>query len=167
MTTVVRGDRSEHNPEQQTPSSPESARPQLSAPKWFANHIAELLAAGHTTVRALAVTDAGVAAGYSRSQIASAASASPSVVVIDRSGGGATWSITGEGERYQPAASWTANYLANNGPDVTADAFEDAARAAGMDIRLARNALRQLRHARSAAAAVAPRGAVNADTEPA
>jgi len=73
--------------------SHETGRPKISCRKWFRNHIAELREAGHTTVSAFAVYEAGRAEDYSQEAMRQAASNHPDIEVIDRTGGRITWSI--------------------------------------------------------------------------
>lgn len=76
--------------------SHDADRPKLSCRKWFRNHIAGLREAGHTTVSAFAVYEAGRAEGYSQEAMRQAASNHPDIEVIDRTGGRITWSILPE-----------------------------------------------------------------------
>jgi len=85
----------------------------LTAREWFANHIAQLQAAGHNTAQSRAVFRAGEAAGFTRNNLNQAASAHPDVVTIDRKGGTATWSIEPGKEfpDYQGAAQWLNEWI--------------------------------------------------------
>lgn len=90
-----------------------SAPEKLTAREWFANHIAELQKAGHTTVKSFAVMTAGEAAGFTRNNLRQAASAHPDVQTIDRKGGTATWSIEPGKDvpEYEGAPQWLDKFL--------------------------------------------------------
>ncbi|KUI37596.1 hypothetical protein AU195_18280 [Mycobacterium sp. IS-1496] len=111
----------------------DSSRPKVTAVKWFAEHIAALQAAGHTTVPAFAVYQAGDAAGYTMSTLANAARAHPDIAVIDRTGGRVTWSITPDRQHnYRPVRQWLDDYLDTLGrTEVTPDEVRIAGQAAG------------------------------------
>ncbi|BBZ63423.1 hypothetical protein [Mycolicibacterium monacense] len=113
--------------------SADSPRPKVTAVKWFADHIDELQAAGHTTVPAFAVYQAGEAAGYTMSTLANAARAHPDIAVIDRAGGRVTWSITPDRQHtYRPVRQWLDDYLDTLGrTEVTPDEVRIAGQAAG------------------------------------
>lgn len=91
----------------------QNATGNLTAREWFANHIAELQTAGHTTTTSLAVMKAGEAAGFTRNNLRQAASAHPDVRTIDRKGGTATWSIEPGRQvpEYTSAAQWLDSWL--------------------------------------------------------
>ncbi|KRD04955.1 hypothetical protein ASE48_20150 [Mycobacterium sp. Root265] len=115
----------------------------VSCQKWFDAHIADLRAAGETTAMSLLVYQAGQAQGYTRQQLRGAASANPDIVVIDRAGGTAKWSITGEGSApYRSADDWVNDYLAALplGAEVDKTAFRSAAGANGHSWTAARHA---------------------------
>lgn len=123
--------------------SNDNPRPKLSTAKWLAQHLSVLRGKGLQTVRAFAVYEAGEAAGYNRSTIASVASSNPDVVVIDLSDGVSTWSITGEHQPYQTAVEWFGRYLERLPDDcdeVDQDAYRHAAAAAGYTWDAARHA---------------------------
>ena len=86
-------------------------RPKIPATKWLAEHIAGLREAGHTTVKAFAVLDAGEAVGYKRGALQQAASTNRDIVIADRSAGVSTWSIIGAAQGYVNADEWVSNYL--------------------------------------------------------
>lgn len=113
---------------------------------WFANHIADLRAAGHETAESFAVLDAGQAAGYSRQTIRNAASDHPDITVIGRKGTIAIWDITGTRKtKHTSARDWTANYLDGLIRDdidvVDKELFRHAAEAAGYSWTSARHAV--------------------------
>lgn len=90
-------------------SSPE--RP--TCQQWFNNWVADLQNQGYTTTTALAATEAGMAAGYTKGNIRQAASAHPDVHSLGRAGGTAQWSIT-PGDRPRPpkpAPEWLDEWL--------------------------------------------------------
>lgn len=111
-----------------------SGRPKMTAREWFGNHIAELQAAGHITARSFAVYSAGEAAGYTRNNLSQAAQAHPDVKLINRKGGGATWSIAPGMNipNYQSAAQWLDAWLDQRDVDtVTPGEAKLAGEAAG------------------------------------
>ncbi len=77
---------------QQTPDT----RPSTPCSQWIRDQLDELRAAGHTTVEASVIYQAGFALGYSREALAQAASRNPDITIADRTGGIVTWSITPE-----------------------------------------------------------------------
>lgn len=106
----------------------------MTAREWFGNHIAELQATGHTTAKSFAVYSAGEAAGYTRNNLSQAAQAHPDVKLINRKGGGATWSIAPGKDipTYQSAAQWLDAWLdQRDGDTVTPDDAKIAGEAAG------------------------------------
>ncbi|TMS46717.1 hypothetical protein [Mycobacterium sp. DBP42] len=110
--------------------------PTLSGAKWLANHIAELLAGGHTTAEAFAVYSAGEAAGYKRTLIEQAVAAHPDIHVIDRKGGTATWSIVPGyvPPKYVSDSAWLDSYIDQQTVDtIEPDSVKAAAAAAGRD----------------------------------
>ncbi|MEE2855404.1 MAG: hypothetical protein VX424_22445 [Actinomycetota bacterium] len=115
-----------------------------SARKWLDHHIEVLRSEGHETVKAFAVYDAGEAAGYPKGNVAQAASAHPDVVVIDKTGGVSTWSITGQHQGYVTAAEWADKYLdriPDSATEIDQTAFRHAALAAGYTWPAVRNAV--------------------------
>lgn len=115
-----------------------------SARKWLDHHINALRSEGHETVKAFAVYDAGEAAGYSRGNVAQAASTHPDIVVIDKAGGVNTWSITGQHPVYVTAAEWADKYLdriPDGATEIDQTAFRHAALAAGYTWPAVRNAV--------------------------
>lgn len=93
VTREVTRDRPATVTDLETRRSHEFERPKVPCRKWFRNHIAELREAGHATVPAFAVYEAGRAEGYSDESLRQAASNHPDIEVIDRTGGRITWSI--------------------------------------------------------------------------
>ncbi|PQE01403.1 hypothetical protein CYL16_04790 [Mycobacterium sp. EPG1] len=123
--------------------SHDPGRPKLSTAKWLDQHLTALRNQGIETVKAFAVYEAGEAAGYNRSTIASVASSNPDVVVVDLSDGVSTWSITGAHQPYKTAAEWIERYLSRLPDDITEidqAAFRHAAAAAGYSWDAARHA---------------------------
>lgn len=114
--------------------SGDSSATKPSCQKWFNNHIARLVADGETTASSFAVYAAGQAEGYTRQQLRTAASSHPDVTVIDRTGGKATWDITGSQQApYRSALEWVNHYLDQlpAGTEIDKDRFRLAGVAAG------------------------------------
>jgi len=108
--------------------------PKLTAREWFANHIAEMQAAGHATATSFAVLKAGEAAGFTRNNLSQAAQAHPDVKTIDRKGGFATWSIEPGKDigDYLSAPQWLDRWLDEQTTDtVSPDDAKAAGEAAG------------------------------------
>ncbi|MFA7511373.1 MAG: hypothetical protein WCZ29_12905 [Mycolicibacterium vanbaalenii] len=131
---LVHGGPSDNVTDLDSRRSNEPDRPKLSCQRWFDNRIAELVAQGHTTASSFAVYAEGQAAGYTRQQLRTAASTHPDVTVIDRTGGKATWDITGATEvPYRSALEWVNRYLdkLTPGTEIDKDRFRQAGIAAG------------------------------------
>jgi hypothetical protein len=124
--------------------SHETERPKVSCQKWFDQHIADLRAAGNDTAESFAVYAAGEAVGYSRANLAQAASSSSEVVLIARTNRGATWSITGDQDAaYVPASEFFSKYLdalPGNTTEIDQSAYMLAAEQAGYSATTARKA---------------------------
>ncbi|WP_421876773.1 hypothetical protein [Mycolicibacterium wolinskyi] len=86
-------------------------QPKLSCAKWFDNYVIQLRSAGETTFTSFAVKSAASAEGYSENLLNQAIAAHPDVHMLERKGGGTTWSITGEPTGYQPVLSWFNDWL--------------------------------------------------------
>lgn len=124
-------------------------KPTLSAPKWLANHIAQLRAAGNGTAESFAVFEAGQAAGYSVDALRTAASKNPDVKVVGRGPRTSVWDITGGKVTYRPAGAWVQQYLdalPEGTREIDRDHFRHAAQAAGYTWTAVRHAA--LDHAR-------------------
>ncbi|TVX97857.1 hypothetical protein FPV58_22040 [Mycolicibacterium porcinum] len=124
-------------------------KPTLSAPKWLANHIAQLRAAGKDTAESFAVFEAGQAAGYSVDALRTAASKNPDVKVVGRGPRTSVWDITGGKVTYRPAGAWVQQYLdalPEGTTEIDRDDFRHAAQAAGYTWTAVRHAA--LDHAR-------------------
>ncbi|MGB8406104.1 MAG: hypothetical protein WCE30_18760 [Mycobacterium sp.] len=79
----------------QNSSSRKTGGQKVSCQKWFDQHIAELIAAGKTTVESFAVYEAGRAAGYKDGSLNVAKTSRADIEVIERRGrNGNTWSLT-------------------------------------------------------------------------
>ncbi|MED5815728.1 hypothetical protein VST63_25495 [Mycolicibacterium sp. 050232] len=91
--------------------SPDLHQPKLSCAKWFDNYVIQLRAAGETTFTSFAVKSASAAEGYSENLLHQAIAAHPDVVLLERKGGNAVWSITGQPTGYQPVLSWFNDWL--------------------------------------------------------
>jgi hypothetical protein len=88
------GDRSGSVTDLEDRRAKKAGKSKLSCQKWFDQHIAELVAAGKTTVESSAVYDAGRAAGYSDSSLYVAKAKRVDITVADRRGRkGCTWSL--------------------------------------------------------------------------
>lgn len=89
-------------------------KPKVPAREWLADHLAELRAAGHTTVESRAVYDAGQVAGYGRSVLASVASESQEIRLTHRAGAGALWHIdpSKQDSADPTAGEWVEKYVA-------------------------------------------------------
>jgi hypothetical protein len=88
------GDRSSSVTDLEDRRAKKAGKSKLSCQKWFDQHIAELIAAGKTTVESSAVYDAGRAAGYSDSSLYVAKAKRADITVADRRGRkGCTWSL--------------------------------------------------------------------------
>jgi len=132
-------------------SSPDWAT-KPSAREWFETYIADLQAAGRTTITSNEAMDAGVAAGYTKGNIRAARSCHPDVTTVDRrgQGGAATWSIVpgAAPAEYISDAQWlddyldrqTANEIDPNDVKAAADAdghpWHGVRRAAGLSPRV-------------------------------
>jgi hypothetical protein len=118
--------------------SHESERPKLSCQRWFNHHVEQLIAAGETLAESFAVITAGQAAGYTKHQIHTAASAHPTLKALGRG----QWSITGEHNPYPSADDFITTYL-NQLPANTTEVDRDHFRAAGEADGYAWEALRK------------------------
>ncbi|GAB5895890.1 hypothetical protein OKHIL_16970 [Mycolicibacterium mageritense] len=124
-------------------------KPTLSAPKWLANHIAQLRTEGKGTAESFAVFEAGQAAGYSVDALRTAASKNPDVKVVGRGPRTSVWDITGGKVTYRPAGAWVQQYLdalPEGATEIDRDHFRHAAQAAGYTWTAVRHAA--LDHAR-------------------
>lgn len=118
-------------------------RTKVSCQKWFDAYIAGLRAAGHTTAESATVYQAGQAEGYKLGSLRTAASAHPDITQIDRSGGTATWNITGSvTARYRSADDWVTAYFdaLPAGSEIDKTAFRSAAATDGHSWTAARHA---------------------------
>ncbi|NOQ60686.1 DUF3631 domain-containing protein [Mycolicibacterium fortuitum] len=86
-------------------------QPKLSCAKWFDNYVIQLRAADETTFTSFAVKSSAAAEGYSENLLHQAIAAHPDVVLLERKGGNAVWSITGQPTGYQPVLSWFNDWL--------------------------------------------------------
>lgn len=78
----------------ENPRAAKAGETMLSCQKWFDHHIAELVAAGTSTVESSAVYDAGRTAGYSDTSLRVAKTKRPDITIADRRGRkGCTWSL--------------------------------------------------------------------------
>lgn len=114
--------------------SPDLHQPKLSCAKWFDNFVIQLRAAGETAFNSFAVRSASAAEGYSENLLHQAIAAHPDVVLLERKGGNAVWSITGEPTRYQPVLSWFNDWLdalPTNAGEVDKAALKHDCEAAG------------------------------------
>lgn len=91
--------------------SPDLHQPKLSCAKWFDNYVIELRVASQATFTSFAVKSAAAAEGYSENLLHQAIAAHPDVVLLERKGGNAVWSITGEPTGYQSVLSWFNGWL--------------------------------------------------------
>ncbi|MEN4476863.1 hypothetical protein [Mycolicibacterium cosmeticum] len=132
VTHEVRPDPSATVTDLDSRRSPETGRPLVPCPKWFAIHIADLRDTGHATAESFAVVEAGQALGYTKGAILQAAHNHPDVKVIARTQKSSTWSLTGDAGGYKPATEWVHEYfdaLPANTTVVDQDAFRAAAEA--------------------------------------
>lgn len=121
--------------------SHESERPKVSCQKWFDRHVEQLIAAGATRVESFAVITAGQAAGYTKHQIHTAASAHPTLKALGRG----QWSLTGEHDPYPSTDDFISAYidrLPANATEIDRDHFRAAGEAAGYAWEALRKAIR-------------------------
>lgn len=114
--------------------SPDLHQPKLSCAKWFDNYVIQLRAAGETAFTSFAVKSASAAEGYSENLLHQAIAAHPDVVLLERKGGNAVWSITGQPTGYQPVLSWFNDWLdalPANAAEVDKAALKQDCEAAG------------------------------------
>lgn len=105
--------------------SPDTGRPLVPCPRWFALHIAKLREAGESVIDSLAVVRAGEALGYTEAAIRQAASKNQDTKAVGRG----QWSITGDDTGYKPATEWVLDYF-DSLPADTAVVDQDTLRTA-------------------------------------
>lgn len=121
--------------------SHEPERPKVSCQKWFNHHVDQLITAGTTRVESFAVITAGQAAGYTKHQIHTAASAHPTLKALGRG----QWSLTGEHDPYPSTDDFISAYidrLPANATEIDRDHFRAAGEAAGYAWEALRKAIR-------------------------
>lgn len=118
----------------ETRRSADLHQPKLSCAKWFDNYVIQLRAAGETTFTSFAVKSAAAAEGYSENLLLQAIAAHPVAVLLERKGGNAVWSITGESTGYQTVLSWFNDWLDTlpaNAVEINKPALKQDCEAAG------------------------------------
>ncbi|WP_019513442.1 MULTISPECIES: hypothetical protein [Mycobacteriaceae] len=101
------------------PRSQENGQSRLSTREWMANHVADLLEAGHQTADSFAVLSAGEAAGHYRQSLIAETSKHPGMTIMSRRNGTTVWWIDptqAPPQVWQPVGDWIASYV-----DVVAD----------------------------------------------
>lgn len=121
-------------------SVPAEGGKRLSAAKWFAAHIASLIASGVDTVESHTVIAAGVAAGYGTGSIHQAASASAQVTTTPRCSRGGRSLGDPDADTYQSARDWLIEWMSRHPGWHTPHSVYAAGEAAGYSKEAVRGA---------------------------